>query len=88
MNWNRYYKIALINVFMIPLLSVITLGTLGYLFAGQAGLKNGVAWGLILGLVSVPFSTLVLRKNKYWAQFFGKIGNWYGDEESDGEDKP
>jgi hypothetical protein len=85
MDWKLFFKEFLRNTLTVILLAVIGLGGIGYLVGGKAGLANGASWGLILGLVGIPF-TVILILAKYWGDFAGRYGQWWIKKETDGED--
>ena len=84
MNWRLFFKVFLRNVIGTIALTVIILGSIGFLVAGQEGLLNGAIWGLTIGLMSFPFMAFVVY-SKYWGDIAGAYGNWWFKKELEGE---
>jgi hypothetical protein len=65
MDWKPSFKVLLRNVINTTGAAVVLLALYGFLLVGKEGLMNGAGWGLILGLISVPFSGFAIW-SKYW----------------------
>jgi hypothetical protein len=85
MNWKGFFK-AILRIATISIaLGVVILGLIGFLLAGRQGLINGMIWGLVLGLVSVPFSLMTFGP-KYWGGYAKRYGEWYVNKETTNEE--
>jgi hypothetical protein len=84
MDWKKFFKLLLRNTVIAVTLTTIVLGTFGFLVAGKEGVLNGVTWGFILGLISVPFLASAIYA-KYWGDYAGRYGQWYVENKTEGE---
>ena len=55
-------KVLLRNTLLGMLIAAIVLGALGYMLAGNEGLKNGIGWGAVLGDETRNFSPFLASK--------------------------
>jgi hypothetical protein len=85
MDWKSFFKVFLRNVLITTVLLTLLLGLIGFLVAGQQGLKNGATWGFVLGLVSAPFMAGIIGP-KYWGDYAGRYGKWHVQNETEGEE--
>ena len=83
MTWPLFFKRLIWNTALTLALAVGIMGGLGYLLAGTQGLTNGAGWGLILGLVSVPFSAFVISA-RFWGDFAGRFSQQWIKKETEG----
>ena len=86
MDWKAFFMTLFRNAIIAVLLGAIILGMIGFLLAGRQGFANGVTWGIVLGLISVPFMGYMIGA-KYWGGVAGRYGTWRYKNELEGEDK-
>lgn len=86
MTLKRFLVIFVRNSVIAVVLSVVILGGLGFLLAGRTGLENGAFWGLLLGLLSMPFVGFSLLMPRVGQSFGGLFRGWV-DREVKLEDK-
>ncbi len=80
MNWKEFFKLLVRNVLGAMLVVGAVLGVFGFLVAGKVGLVNGLSWGLVLGFLSVPFTTFIIFQ-KFWGDYSGRFGSaWFKDQ--------
>ena len=85
MDWKEFFKVFLRNAVITITAATLAIGGFGFLVAGVEGLKNGAAWGLALGLISVPaLGGLIFMK--YWGDFAGRYSKWHVDNETTGKE--
>ena len=85
MKWSMFFKVLLRNTVLAVFVSAILLGTLGYMFAGNEGLKNGLGWGVILGFAGGLMSAVGMIYPLFWGGYAIRFGKEQYRKESEGE---
>lgn len=85
MNWRHFFVIFLRNVIVVTAAATIGLGLFGFVLAGREGLVNGASWGFILGLLSIPYSAVMIFY-RFWSDVAGDYGRAWVDKEMNGDD--
>ena len=73
MNWKKFFKVFFITGLATLLAASLLLGIVGFFLAGVSGFQNGLYWGFIIGLVSIPFTAISI-----FARFWGDVAGRYG----------
>ncbi len=84
MNWKHFFIQLAFNSIITIALASLGLGVFFFILAGQEGLVNGLTWGLILGIMSIPFTAMVIM-TKYWEGYSTRYGAWWIKKETEGE---
>jgi len=85
MDWKVFLRVFLRNAIIATVMAGAIVGFFGFLVAGREGFLNGATWGIILGLVSVPFTGFIIL-TKYWGDYAGNYGKWWIKKEMQGEE--
>ncbi len=86
MDWKKFFITYLRNMAIFLVLGIAFMGLIGFLLAGKEGLVGGATWGLILGVISIPF-TAFIPLGKYWSDFAGKVSARTVKEETEGKEQ-
>ncbi|MEL7626204.1 MAG: hypothetical protein AAGU15_05030 [Anaerolineaceae bacterium] len=71
-NWKSYLRIALWYGVAVLVITLI-LAVLGYSGAGWEGAKNGITWGLLLGMIGLPLVGIFISIN-VWSGYANRWG--------------
>lgn len=86
MNWKMFFRTFMRTFIISVFFATVGLAVIGYLLAGTEGMKNGAAWGLILGVFGGLMSASTMIYAFYWGDVAGKGGKAWVDDETTGTD--